>query len=175
MTPKSLLRHKAARSPIDALTRGHFREVIDDDREDPAGVHRVVLCSGKLYYELAERREKEEAGGEVALVRVEQFYPFHEDALRRVLERYGGAEDWVWAQEESQNMGAWSFMESHLRAMGYPPAYVGRDASASPATGSLKVHRREQEELVEAAIAGPIPHIVGTSPGRTRQGDKVTR
>jgi 2-oxoglutarate dehydrogenase E1 component len=175
MTPKSLLRHKAARSPIDALTRGHFREVIDDEREDPAGVHRVVLCSGKLYYELAERREKEEAGGEVALVRVEQFYPFHEDALRRVLERYGGAEEWVWVQEESQNMGAWSFMESHLRAMGHPPAYVGRDASASPATGSLKVHRREQEELVEAALVGPVPHIVSRSPGRKRQGDKVTR
>jgi 2-oxoglutarate dehydrogenase E1 component len=78
-----------------------------------------------------------------------------------LLERYRRAHEWVWVQEESQNMGAWSFMEPRLRAMGYTPEYVGRDASSSPATGSLKVHQREQHELVEAAVHGALPYVVG--------------
>jgi 2-oxoglutarate dehydrogenase E1 component len=109
-----------------------------------------------------ERRLQDESGS-VALVRVEQLYPFPEGQLRAVLARYRRAHEWVWVQEESQNMGAWSFMEPRLRALGNPPEYVGRDASSSPATGSLKTHQREQQELVEAALRGELPHVVGAT------------
>ncbi len=159
MTPKSLLRLKAAVSPVEAFTQGRFQEVIDDAAADPGRVRRVLLCSGKIYYELAERRAQEESG-EVALVRVEQLYPFPEEVLGKVLARYRKAKEWAWVQEESQNMGAWSFMEPRLRGMGYAVEYVGRDASASPATGSHQVHLREQREVVEAAVTGSVPHVV---------------
>jgi 2-oxoglutarate dehydrogenase E1 component len=163
MTPKSLLRLKAAVSPADELVSGRFHEVLDDTQADPRRVRRVVLCSGKLYYDLLERRNQEE-GGEVALVRVEQLYPFPEELLSRALSRYRKAREYVWAQEESQNMGAWTFMEPRLRAIGYNGEYVGRDASASPATGSRQVHLREQKEVVEAAIRLPVPHLVRAVP-----------
>jgi 2-oxoglutarate dehydrogenase E1 component len=159
MTPKSLLRLKTAVSPVDELISGRFHEVLDDTQADPGRVRRVVLCSGKLYYELRERQAQEE-GGEVAVVRVEQFYPFPEEPLAQALARYRKAREFVWAQEESQNMGAWTFMEPRLRAMGHNVEYVGRDASASPATGSRQVHLREQKEVVEAAIRLPVPHLV---------------
>src|SRR5439155_17944252 len=99
---------------------------------------------------------------DVALVRVEQFYPFPEAQLERVLARYrrGKSREWAWAQEESQNNGGWFFMEPRLRAMGLELHYVGRDASASPATGSHQIHLREQKELVEAALTGSVPHLV---------------
>ncbi len=100
---------------------------------------------------------------DLAIVRIEQFYPFHDELLKRILARYRKAKEWVWVQEESQNNGAWSFMEPRLREMGYEVKYVGRDASASPATGSSQVHKREQKELVEAAIHGPAPHLVRAS------------
>jgi 2-oxoglutarate dehydrogenase E1 component len=167
LTPKSLLRHKAAVSPVDELTGGHFLEVIDDATVDPARVRRVVLCSGKVYYDLGEQRAR--AGAEnVAVVRVEQFYPFPIEPIRRVLARYRKAKEFVWAQEESLNMGFWSFMEPRLRALGCEVKYVGRDTSASPATGSRHVHLREQKELVEAAIGGAAPHLVRATPGNGR-------
>ncbi len=162
MTPKSLLRHKEAVSPVDELVKGRFQEILDDSAADPGDVRRVVLCSGKIYYDLLERRRREEAG-DVALVRVEQFYPLQEEMLTRTLKRYRKAKEWVWAQEESFNMGGWSFLEPRLRALGYPVEYVGRDASASPATGSKTIHDREQEELVLTAIRGSIPHLVRAS------------
>src|SRR5205807_193959 len=116
-----------------------------------------LLCSGKVYYDLLERKP----GEDIAIVRVEQFYPFPDAPLRAALSRYRNAQV-VWVQEESQNMGAWSFLEPRLRAVGFAPAYVGRDASASPAVGSLKIHQKQQAELVEAALnGGPVPHIVG--------------
>ncbi|HEY8506131.1 MAG TPA: hypothetical protein VIL46_16210, partial [Gemmataceae bacterium] len=158
LTPKSLLRHREAVSPLDELARGHFREVLDDPRAgDPARVRRVLLCSGKVYYDLLEQRGDRP---DLAVVRLEQFYPFPERQLREVLERYAAAEEWIWVQEESQNMGGWSFMEPRLRAMGYEVRYIGRDASASPATGSLAFHLREQKELVDAALNGEAPHLV---------------
>ncbi len=163
MTPKSLLRLKACVSPPDDLVGGRFHEVLDDAQADPARVRRVVMCAGKVYYELLERRSQEESGAGVALVRLEQFYPLHEEMLGKVLGRYRKAREWVWAQEESQNMGAWSFLEPRLRALGYEARYVGRDASASPATGSRQVHLREQKELVEAALTLPAPHLVRAS------------
>jgi 2-oxoglutarate dehydrogenase E1 component len=164
MTPKSLLRHKQAVSAVEEFTSGHFREVIDDPA-DPSGVRRVLLCSGKVYYDLAEQRDKRGLG-DVAIVRVEQSYPFPAESLRRALARYRNVRDWVWVQEESMNMGGWTFMEPRLRAMNYPVKYVGRDASASPATGSYKVHQREQKDLVEAAVAGAAPHLARAAGGR---------
>jgi 2-oxoglutarate dehydrogenase E1 component len=159
MTPKSLLRHKQAVSPIEALTTGSFREVLDDPAEGVADARRVLLCSGKIYYDLAERR-RELGRRDVAIVRVEQLYPLNEELLRQTLGRFRKAREWVWVQEESQNMGAWTFMEPRLRAMGFDPQCVSRDASASPATGSHHVHDHEQKELVEAALAGGVPHLV---------------
>ena len=158
MTPKSLLRLPACVSPIDEFVSGRFREILDDGT-DPARVRRVLLCSGKVYYELADCRKQEKVN-DLAIVRVEQFYPLHEELVKQVLGRYSRAKQYVWVQEESQNMGGWSFMEPRLRGLGFPVEYVGRDASASPATGSLTVHKQEQKELVEAAVHGPYPHLV---------------
>ncbi|HYH68979.1 MAG TPA: 2-oxoglutarate dehydrogenase E1 component [Urbifossiella sp.] len=162
MTPKSLLRLPAAVSPTEDFTTGSFREVIDDTLPDPAAVTRVVVCSGKVYYDLMGQREKLGTKA-VAVVRLEQFYPWPEEQLRSVLGRYRRATEWVWAQEESQNMGGWFFVEPRVRAMGFPFEYVGRDASASPATGSHHAHDVEQRELVEAAFGGQVPHLVALS------------
>ena len=162
MTPKSLLRHKLAVSRLEDFTQGYFREVLDDAVE-PDRVRRVVLCSGKVYYELLDRREKAGKAREVAIVRLEQLYPWPLDALKAVFGRYRSAREWVWAQEESQNMGAWTFVAPRLQEL-RPFEYVGRDASASPATGSHHVHDREQQELVEAAIGSAVPHLVCSTP-----------
>src|SRR5205085_912007 len=120
LTPKSLLRHKAAVSPVEAFTADRFHEVLDDVDADPGQVRRVLLCSGKVYYDLLERREDLETG-EVALVRIEQFYPFPVQPLERATARYRKAREWVWVQEESLNMGGWTFMEPRLRALGHAP------------------------------------------------------
>jgi 2-oxoglutarate dehydrogenase E1 component len=160
MTPKSLLRDKQCVSPVTDLVQGTFQEVIDDPSIEPAQVRRVVLCSGKVYFDLLRERTAREVH-DVALVRMEQLFPFPEEQLVRVLSRFRKVRDWVWAQEESQNNGSWFFIEPRLRLMGYERLhYVGRDASASPATGSHQVHVREQAELVSAAIRGGVPHIV---------------
>ncbi|MDE2508671.1 MAG: 2-oxoglutarate dehydrogenase E1 component [Planctomycetota bacterium] len=171
MTPKSLLRHKLAVSTPEELTVGSFREVIDD-QVDPEGVRRVVLCAGKVYYDLIAQREKVAKTRDVAIVRVEQFYPWPQDALAAVVGRYKSAREWVWAQEESQNMGAWTFMAPRLHQLaGTHFEYVGRDASASPATGSHAVHDREQTELVEAAVGAPeLPYFVSAQPSRSSAG-----
>jgi 2-oxoglutarate dehydrogenase E1 component len=164
MTPKSLLRHKDCVSPVEEFVAGHFREVLDDPAARTEATRRVLLCSGKVYYDLIERRAERKIEG-VAIVRLEQYYPFPEAQLRQVLGRYDSAREWVWVQEESQNMGGWGFVEPRLRAMGRPVDYVGRDASASPATGSLRVHKREQSELVEAALGAKVPHVVSSRNG----------
>ncbi|HEV3202818.1 MAG TPA: 2-oxoglutarate dehydrogenase E1 component [Gemmataceae bacterium] len=161
LTPKSLLRHKMAQSAIEEFATGRFREVIEDPA-DPELIRRVLLCSGKVYYDLVEERQKEDKKN-VAIVRLEQFYPFPVEMLRRALTPYRNSREWLWVQEESMNMGGWTFMEPRLRGMNYPVKYVGRDSSASPATGSHRIHVREQKELVEAAIRGPAPHLVRAS------------
>ena len=163
MTPKSLLRHKAAVSPLEEFTAGSFKEVLDDATSEPERIRRVLLCSGKVYYDLLARRAEAERD-DVALVRVEQFYPFPLELLRQALLRYQHADEFIWVQEESMNMGGWTFMEPRLRAMGWTAKYIGRDSSASPATGSRKVHLREQKELVDAAIIGEAPHLVRALP-----------
>jgi 2-oxoglutarate dehydrogenase E1 component len=159
MTPKSLLRLPAANSPVEEFAKGHFREVIDDDGNEPEAVTRVLVCSGKVYYDLLGKRDKLGTKA-VAIIRLEQFYPWPEAQLKAVLKRYRKAREWVWVQEESQNMGGWHFVEPRVRAMGFPFEYVGRDASASPATGSHHAHEAEQHELIEAAFGYAVPHTV---------------
>jgi len=168
MTPKSLLRHKHAVSSIDDFTSGHFREVLDDP-VDPSKVRRVLVCSGKVYYDLAAQRETAGRKHEVAIVRLEQFYPWPAEALKAALGRYRSAQEWAWVQEESSNNGGWTFVSTRLPEItGRPFHYVGRDASASPATGLHSVHDREQAELVEAAIGAPLPHLVSARPDRAK-------
>lgn len=167
MTPKSLLRHKVAVSPVDHLVVGHFRNVLDDPSA-PERARRVLLCSGKVYYDLLAKRDEAGKQRDVAILRIEQLYPWPADELKKILDRYRTARDWVWVQEESQNMGAWTFVAPRLQElMGRPFQYVGRDASASPATGSKLVHDHEQSELVEAAIGAEVPHLVTATPVRS--------
>ncbi|MBX3399218.1 MAG: 2-oxoglutarate dehydrogenase E1 component [Gemmataceae bacterium] len=148
MSPKSLLR--VPLSPVSDFVEGKFQEVIDDDV--PAdGVRRVLFCSGKVYYDLLAKRT-ERGTNDVAIVRVEQVYPWPEAPLAAIAAKYRRAVEWRWVQEESQNMGAWFFAEPRLRALGLPVEYIGRDASASPATGSHKIHEHEQKELIEQAF-----------------------
>ena len=168
MTPKSMLRHKLAVSAVDELTEGRFHEVIDDKIDDPERVRRVLFCTGKLYYDLLEKRATMSVK-DVAIVRVEQMYPFPVEQLREVTLRYRKSKEWVWVQEESLNMGAWTFMEPRLRALTGSVKYLGRDTSASPATGSRKIHLREQQELIETAMTGAVPHLIRAYPQQKKR------
>jgi 2-oxoglutarate dehydrogenase E1 component len=150
MSPKSLLRSPAATSTLDDLTGGSFQEIIDDPAA-PKKPARIVLCSGKVYYDLCEYRESHKVT-DTAIVRVEQLYPLHADRLGEIAAAHKKASI-VWCQEESQNNGAWSFIAPRLEEIfGRKPAYAGRDASASPAVGSLALHKIEQAALLQAAF-----------------------
>jgi 2-oxoglutarate decarboxylase len=155
MTPKSLLRLPAASSNIDELTNGGFQPVIDDTGIiDRNAVRRIVICSGKVYYDLDAARG-EEHSGEVAIVRLEQFYPFPKTALASVIASYPRAAEFTWTQEEPQNMGGWMFVEDRVNELlpqGKRLRYIGRAASASPATGSYTIHHLEQEKLVSDSL-----------------------
>jgi 2-oxoglutarate dehydrogenase E1 component len=159
MSPKSLLRHPRAVSPVEELELGALRLVIDDPRSvagqlDAAKVRRVLLCTGKVYYTLLAAQE-ETAFDDVAIVRVEQLHPFPFDELRSLLARYR-TRDFTWVQEEPWNMGAWSFVSERIRSAlprGASLRYAGRRESASPATGSYKIHVEEEAELVREAFA----------------------
>jgi 2-oxoglutarate dehydrogenase E1 component len=152
-TPKSLLRLRAAVSALADFTDGGFAPVIGDDGANPAQVRRVLLCSGKVYYDLAKARA-EQSRSDVAIVRVEQLYPLPADGLRGELERYRDAE-LVWVQEEPANQGAWPFIALNLpeHLGGRPLLRVSRKASASPAAGSQSMHEAQQREVVAAALA----------------------
>lgn len=144
-TPKSLLRHPKCISAIDELARGHFKEVIDDDNNDSDKVLRVVFCSGKIYYDLLELKEKYEAR-DIALVRIEQLYPFPDKQVHEIISKYSNAIQWLWVQEEPQNMGAWNFIRSHITDV--PLELVSRLPSGSPAVGLSKLHLQEQQEIL---------------------------
>ncbi|HEX8161087.1 MAG TPA: multifunctional oxoglutarate decarboxylase/oxoglutarate dehydrogenase thiamine pyrophosphate-binding subunit/dihydrolipoyllysine-residue succinyltransferase subunit [Pyrinomonadaceae bacterium] len=166
MTPKSLLRLPAATSSVAELTSGGFRPVIDDPEiRDRDAVRRIVLCSGKVYYDLNAARLKTD-DRRVAILRLEQFYPFPERRLREIMAGYPNAAQLVWAQEEAKNMGGWAFVEPRLMNL-LPrcerPYYVGRDASASPATGSYSVHEMEQRRLVDQSLTTDAPVISNAS------------
>ena len=155
MTPKSLLRHPRARASADDLSAGHFDETLDDpDMEDRDAVERILMCSGKVAFDLMDARA--ERGAPVAVVRVEQLYPFPEDQLLEVCDRYPNASEVRWVQEEPENMGAWIFMFRRLSQC-LPDrltlTHAARPEGASPATGSTTLHEQEQRELLEAAFS----------------------
>lgn len=155
MTPKSLLRHPLAVSSLSDLEKGEYQLLIPEiDDINPKSVDRLVLCSGKVYYDLLEKRRELNLKN-IAIVRVEQLYPFPEDALRKILESYQHVKNVVWCQEEPQNQGAWYSTQHHLQACltdSQKLHYAGRAAAASPAVGYISVHLREQAELVNQAL-----------------------
>jgi 2-oxoglutarate dehydrogenase E1 component len=163
-TPKSLLRHPLAVSTLEEMIKGHFQEILDDrSLNSKESVTRVILCNGKIYYELFQERENRKIP-HMALIRLEQLYPFPEAQLQELLRTYPNLQELFWVQEEPQNMGAWSYIYPRLRTLlqkdlsFFPklleaePIYVGRPESASPATGSLKIHQEEQREIIETAL-----------------------
>jgi 2-oxoglutarate dehydrogenase E1 component len=153
MTPKSLLRHPRAVSWAADLSEGGFQPVLDDKTMDVAVVRRVVFCSGKVYYDLEAARTKAEIA-DIAIVRVEQLYPFPDFTLAEVLERWETATEIVWCQEEPANMGAWSFVQPLLRELVGDRSlrYAGRARAAAPATGSKHLHLDEQAALIGEAL-----------------------
>ncbi|MGC8494455.1 MAG: 2-oxoglutarate dehydrogenase E1 component [Syntrophobacteraceae bacterium] len=150
LTPKSLLRLPAAVSTLPELSSGHFRETLADPGFE--GAQKIYLCSGKIYYELVEKRQA--AGvSDTAILRVEQFYPFPEASLQRMLAQYPAASEFYWVQEEPENMGGWNFIQSRLKRLtGKDPVYIGRAPAASPAAGYLATYRQEQVKLMEKAF-----------------------
>ncbi len=154
MSPKGYLR--VFTSAVDEFVTGSYQEIIDDTSiERPDHVQRIVLTAGKVHFELIRKREQLRKQSEVALVRIEQIYPFNTVALQNILEKYSSATEVVWCQEEPHNMGAWFFVQPILREhllMNQRLRYVGRAAAASPATGSAKIHEREQEQLLNDAF-----------------------
>ncbi|KAA8919410.1 2-oxoglutarate dehydrogenase E1 component [Xanthomonas sontii] len=158
MTPKSLLRHKLAVSTLEELADGEFQHLIPDAKADPKKVKRVVACSGKVYYDLLEDQTKR-GQDDVAILRVEQLYPFPRELLSAELKRYGNATDLVWCQEEPQNQGAWYQIKHHLQACladGQSLHYAGRARSPSPAAGHFAEHVEEQLKLVADALLNPF-------------------
>ncbi len=158
LTPKSLLRLPAARSTAAALSDGRFHEILaDPTNPDPQQVRQVLLCSGKVSYDLAKRRADQGAdqgAGAVAIVRVEQLYPLPAEQLRAQLDAYPNADRVLWVQEEPENMGAWRHLRLHARrALGIELKGVTRPAAAAPATGSPRIHQREQQEVLDRAFA----------------------
>ena len=154
MAPKSLLRHKSCVSELKELTKGRFEEFLPD----PVPATRtdtLVLCSGKVYYDLIEAREAIRTP-KASIIRVEQFYPFNKEKFAKIIQPYAKAKKVVWCQEEPENMGAWPFLAPLLEdCLGRKPVYVGRSATASPATGSLTLHKKEQASLVADALGIP--------------------
>jgi 2-oxoglutarate dehydrogenase E1 component len=158
MSPKSLLRHKEAVSTLEELADGEFHTVLSDpDIADPTVVKRVVLCSGKVYYDLREARREQGVEG-IALVRLEQLYPFPEQELERVLAPFTGLQEVVWCQEEPMNQGAWYSSQHHMRRVLHRLKrtlyldYAGRDASAAPAAGYMALHLAQQERFIKEAL-----------------------
>ena len=147
-TPKSLLRHPKAVSAVSELTEGNFKEVIYTPSANPDNVKRVLMCTGKLYYELAERQESDQRD-DIVIVRVEQLYPYPEKKVRAIMEEHKNAE-FVWVQEEPKNMGAWTFLLRY--EINHKLKLISRKASASPSTGFKKIHFKEQARIIEQAF-----------------------
>jgi 2-oxoglutarate dehydrogenase E1 component len=169
MQPKSLLRLPEAASRMLELSSGGFQPVLDDTAASPVPreVKRLVLCSGKLYYDLVAARSEGQPGKHVAIVRVEELYPWPHEQIAQIIDRYGGIEEVVWAQEEPRNMGAWSFVWPRLRAStgnAIPIRYIGRPERASPAEGYHTAHAEQQARIVS--------EILAPAPGREVAGGK---
>jgi 2-oxoglutarate dehydrogenase E1 component len=160
MTPKSLLRHPLSASRLEELSGSGFQTVIDEiDDVKPASVTRVVFCSGKVYFDLLKSRREAQLQT-VALVRIEQLYPFPSEEYEAVLRKYSNAREIVWCQEEPQNQGAWYQIRHRLQAkleLRHELLYAGRAGAAAPATGISALHELQQKNLVTAALQGVPP------------------
>jgi 2-oxoglutarate dehydrogenase E1 component len=157
MSPKWILRHKLATSSLEDLSAGEFNNVIDDATVDPALVKRVILCSGKVYYHLLEERDSRGIT-DIAIIRLEQLYPFPDTELDAILGNYNHLQSAVWCQEEPMNQGAWYSSQHHMRSAfnRIDPklylAYAGRPGSAAPASGYMSVHLDEQKKFIDEAL-----------------------
>jgi 2-oxoglutarate dehydrogenase E1 component len=176
MTPKSLLRLPAATSSLEQLATGRFERLLGETwaEVDPGKVKKVLLTSGKLYYELEAERTRQEAR-DVAILRIEQYYPLDPQQLRDAVGLYPSKAELVWVQEEPRNMGAWTFLRDLFEGagLGRPVACVSRPESASPAIGSEKGHKHEQAELIEKALAkAPVPEAAAAEPAKAGTGRK---
>ncbi len=157
MSPKSLLRHKLSSSSIDDLVNGEFKLVIDEiDNIDKSGVTRLLICSGKIYFELLVARRENNISN-IAIARIEQLFPFPSADVKTLIDNYPNLEEVVWVQEEPKNQGSWYYMQSRGTMIGclsdqHTFGYAGRFYSASPATGSMKLHLAQQKQLIEDAL-----------------------
>ena len=163
MSPKSLLRHKQAVSTAQDMAEGGFEFIIDDATKSTARkakkVERVIFCSGKIYYELLAARAEEQRDDDVAIVRVEQLYPFPFTQMEDILSRYETASELLWVQEEPLNAGAFRFIDATMRdELGIELLYVGREASSTPAVGASSIHAEEQAEILQTAF-GPLEEV----------------
>jgi 2-oxoglutarate dehydrogenase E1 component len=152
-TPKKLLRYPTCVSKLQDFTTGGFKEVLDDEAADVKKVNRLVFCSGKIYYDLVERREKENIHN-TAFIRIEQLYPFPHKQIKAILQKYDKAKDYLWVQEETENAGAWLHVDYALRSLNLK--YVGRNRSASPATGFARRHAEENEEIMKGVFGNKV-------------------
>jgi 2-oxoglutarate dehydrogenase E1 component len=154
MTPKSLLRAEDASSRVEDFTNARFEEILDDPSvQDAKKINRVILCSGKVYYDLLKARAEDKARASTAIVRIEQLYPLNDARLKAIFKRYPGAKNIVWCQEEPKNNGAWTFIAPLIAEIsGKMPAYAGRPESASPAAGSSGKHKEQQASLLNQAF-----------------------
>jgi 2-oxoglutarate dehydrogenase E1 component len=163
MTPKSLLRHPRATSPVRELSEGTFHRVLDDSAADAKSVRRIVLCTGKIYYDLLAAREQA-ASKDVALVRVELLYPLPAAELTALFARYGKDTEIAWAQEEPRNMGAWGYIKPRLKELsGRDAVYIGRPPRSSPAEGYADTHEAEQTRIVTEAMKAPASRKTAAS------------
>jgi 2-oxoglutarate dehydrogenase E1 component len=147
MTPKKLLRYPKAVSTLQEMAKGQFQEIINDASVKAKDVNTVVLCSGKVYYDILEQKEKRQTGADMAVVRLEQLYPLPEEQLRKIIAEYSKAKRVIWAQEEPENMGAWTYMLRSLRDLNLE--VIAPAASASPAAGSPKVHEKRMTAMMD--------------------------
>jgi 2-oxoglutarate dehydrogenase E1 component len=157
LTPKSLLRHRRAVSSVAELTTGQFHRVLaDPSAPKAADVRRVLFCSGKIAWDLMTSRDETPPEESTAIIRLEQLYPFPEEQIREVLKRYDAATTWIWVQEEPRNAGAWTWIsDTFCEQLDRQLDVVSRPANASPAVGSARLHRIEQEAVLNAAFDRP--------------------
>jgi 2-oxoglutarate dehydrogenase E1 component len=148
-TPKKLLRYPTCVSSISEFTSERFREILDDPAADSKRIKRIAFCSGKIYYDIIERREKE-GTDDLAVIRIEQLYPFPSKQIETLIKKYSKSKEYLFVQEEPENMGPWRFADRQLRHLNL--RYCGRDEAASPATGFAKRHQQEHEEIMQSVF-----------------------
>jgi 2-oxoglutarate dehydrogenase E1 component len=172
MTPKSLLRHKMSVSPVSELSTGQFQPIIGEiEAIQPKKTRRVVFCCGKVYYDLLESRQVHGLK-DVALIRIEQLYPFPVDEYAALLKQYDHVDEVIWCQEEPQNQGAWYQIRHRLQESlkdHQQLYYAGRPSAAAPASGIFKIHSQQQQALVEAALGIEIKASKSAKPRKTKR------